>query len=217
MALRKNPRSDLKARYHTTVQGAIIVVLVIIITAFNYFPKYQPKYESQDSGWTDAVIETIEPTQQKTEIPPEIPKPVIPIQKPDAEPLDIEFAPTEIEFDVEQGPPKQYEEKKTEPEAAPFYPFPEVGPEIIGGIKTLQEKVAYPELAVKAGIEGKVYIKAWIDETGNVYDAEVSKGIGAGCDEAALNAVKETKFKPAKQRNKPVKTTITIPVVFRLR
>ena len=44
----------------------------------------------------------------------------------------------------------------------------------------------------------------------------VLKGIGAGCDEAALNAVLKTKFKPGKQRGKPVNVQVSIPVIFKL-
>ena len=89
-------------------------------------------------------------------------------------------------------------------------PFP------IGGLSAIQEKIVYPELAKRSGIEGKVYILAYINEKGIVDHAKVIKGIGAGCDEAALKAVKETKFSPGKQRGKPVKVQVSIPIVFKL-
>lgn len=89
-------------------------------------------------------------------------------------------------------------------------------PEPVGGMKSIQEKILYPEIAKRAGIEGKVYVLAFIDENGNVVSAKILKGIGAGCDEAALNAVKETKFTPGKQRGKPVKTQVSIPIMFKL-
>jgi len=92
----------------------------------------------------------------------------------------------------------------------------ETMPEIIGGISSIQEKIVYPEIAKRAGIEGKVYILAFIDENGNVASARIIKGIGAGCDEAALNAVKKTRFVPGKQRGKPVKVQVTVPIAFRL-
>jgi len=44
----------------------------------------------------------------------------------------------------------------------------------------------------------------------------VIKGIGAGCDEAAVQAVMQTKFKPGKQRGKAVKVQVSIPIVFKL-
>jgi periplasmic protein TonB len=49
-----------------------------------------------------------------------------------------------------------------------------------------------------------------------VTSAKIIKGLGAGLDEAALNAVKETKFKPGKQRGKAVKVQVSIPIVFKL-
>jgi len=97
-----------------------------------------------------------------------------------------------------------------------FFVTVETMPEIIGGVASIQEKIVYPEIAKRAGIEGKVYILAFIDENGNVANARILKGIGAGCDEAALNAVKKTRFVPGKQRGKPVKVQVTVPIAFRL-
>ncbi len=89
-------------------------------------------------------------------------------------------------------------------------------PEPIGGIQSIQSKIKYPEIAKRAGIEGKVYVLAFINETGDVTDAKIIKGIGAGCDETAIDAIKQTKFTPGKQRGKPVKTQVSIPIVFKL-
>jgi TonB family protein len=89
-------------------------------------------------------------------------------------------------------------------------------PELLGGLKGLQSKIKYPEIAKRAGIEGKVYVLAFIDEKGNVANAKIIKGIGAGCDEAALDAVKQIKFTPGKQRGKPVKVQVSIPIMFKL-
>lgn len=90
-------------------------------------------------------------------------------------------------------------------------------PELLGGLKGLQSKIKYPEAAKREGIEGKVYVLAFIDEKGNVANAKVIKGAGYGLDEAALDAVKQTKFTPGKQRGKPVKVQVTIPIVFKLK
>ena len=51
---------------------------------------------------------------------------------------------------------------------------------------------------------------------GIVTKVELIRGIGAGCDEAAMDAVHKTKFKPGKQRGKPVKVQVTVPVLFKL-
>jgi len=97
-----------------------------------------------------------------------------------------------------------------------YYVAVEEMPELIGGIKGLQKRIQYPEIARRAGIQGKVYILAYIDEKGNVTNARVIKGIGGGCDETALNAVKNSKFIPGEQRGKPVKVQVSVPITFRL-
>ncbi|HEX2983966.1 MAG TPA: energy transducer TonB [Ignavibacteriales bacterium] len=90
-------------------------------------------------------------------------------------------------------------------------------PEPIGGLKALQEKIIYPEIAKRAGIEGRVYVKAYIDQKGNVSQAEVLKGIGNGCDEAAVEAVMASKFTPGRnEKGEPVNVQISIPFLFSL-
>lgn len=115
---------------------------------------------------------------------------------------------------VENKPPPK-EEKPAEQELTYFVAVEEM-PEPIGGLSAIQSKIIYPELARKAGIQGKVFILAFVDESGNVTRAQIVKGIGLGCDEAALDAVMNTKFKPGKQRGKPIKVQITIPITFKL-
>ena len=90
-------------------------------------------------------------------------------------------------------------------------------PEPIGGIKGIQEKIWYPKEAIKNKVEGTVYILAFVDEYGNVTEAKVLKGIGSGCDEIALMAVKLTQFTPGMVESKKVKAQISIPIVFKLK
>ncbi len=111
----------------------------------------------------------------------------------------------------------EVEEKVVEKEKPPeYFVAVEEMPEPIGGIKAIQEKIVYPEIAKRAGVEGKVYVLAFVDENGTVTNAKILKGLGAGCDEAALNAILKTKFKPGKQRGVPVKVQVSIPIVFKL-
>ena len=111
------------------------------------------------------------------------------------------------------SPPKEISAEVEEPT---FFVAVEEMPQPIGGLEGIQQKISYPEIAKRAGIEGKVYVRAYVDENGNVVDAEIVKGIGAGCDEVALEAVLKTKFSPGKQRGKPIKVQVTVPIHFRL-
>lgn len=119
-----------------------------------------------------------------------------------------------VDYSLIEVEEKVVEEKKEE--APTYFVAVEEMPEPIGGIAAIQQLIVYPEIAKRAGVEGKVYVLAFVDERGNVTGAKIIKGIGAGCDEAALDAVKQVKFKPGKQRGTPVKVQVSIPVVFKL-
>jgi len=75
----------------------------------------------------------------------------------------------------------------------------------------------YPEIAQEAGIEGTVYIQFFIDDKGNVAEACVSIGIpNTGLNEAAIDAVKKSKWKPAQQGGENVGTWQMLPVIYKL-
>ena len=89
-------------------------------------------------------------------------------------------------------------------------------PSPVGGIMAIAKNVVYPEEAKKAGVEGKVFIEATIDENGNVIKTSVKQSIGSGFDEAAIEAIRKTKFTPGTKDGQAVKTSVTIPVQFKL-
>jgi len=89
-------------------------------------------------------------------------------------------------------------------------------PEPIGGIEAMIKNVVYPVSAKEAGVEGKVFVKAIIDEQGNVTETSILKSVNEDCDKAAMDAIKKTKFTPGIKDNKPVKAEVTIPVMFKL-
>jgi protein TonB len=129
------------------------------------------------------------------------------ISNEEKEPTQIAAAKTETVV-----PPKEI--KKVEEEPAFFVAVEEM-PQLIGGLKGIQGQIKYPEIAKRVGVEGKVIVQAIVDETGNVISVSTVKGIGSGCDEVAMDAVRNSKFTPGKQRGKNVKVQITIPIVFK--
>ena len=84
------------------------------------------------------------------------------------------------------------------------------------GLKQLQQQIKYPEIAKKAGVEGRVFVQFVVDEEGNVMDPIIQRGVGAGCDAEALRVVKTLKFKPGLQNGEPVKVKLALPITFRL-
>ncbi len=89
-------------------------------------------------------------------------------------------------------------------------------PSLIGGLQSIQDEIEYPDIARKAGIEGRVFVQFVVDIQGNVVDPVVVRGIGGGCDEEAIRAVRLAKFEPGRQRGKAVKVKMSLPITFRL-
>jgi TonB family protein len=74
----------------------------------------------------------------------------------------------------------------------------------------------YPDMARRAQKEGVVLVEATIGVDGLAHDIKVIEGIGFGCDEVAVDALKASRFAPAKQGEKPVAVRIQIPYRFKL-
>ncbi|TET95798.1 MAG: energy transducer TonB [Candidatus Zixiibacteriota bacterium] len=88
----------------------------------------------------------------------------------------------------------------------------EIYPEMIH-----EENPDYPRLAKQAGITGTVWIKALVDEQGDVLKAIVAKSSGTvSLDESAIDAAYKNKFKPGIQNGRPVKVWVTYPVEYTL-
>ncbi|HPN37319.1 MAG TPA: TonB family protein [Melioribacteraceae bacterium] len=92
----------------------------------------------------------------------------------------------------------------------------DICPVPIGGMQAIQDNVVYPEHAKLYGLEGIVVLIATINTEGNAVDFKVVSGIGLGCDEAAIDAVKKTRFIPGTDKGNVVKADVTIKVEFRL-
>lgn len=106
-------------------------------------------------------------------------------------------------------------------EAAQVFTYVEEMPTFPGGDEALYtfvgKQIVYPEIAKRAGVEGKLYIQFVVRTDGKVTDVIVQKGIGAGCDEEAVRVVKSMpNWKPGRQNGHPVNVRISIPIVFKL-
>jgi protein TonB len=81
----------------------------------------------------------------------------------------------------------------------------------------LRKNVRYPEAAIRKGIQGIVMVVITLEVDGTVSNAEVSQGIGGGCDEEAVRVVKlMPRWEPAKRKGRPVRVMVRMPIVFRI-
>lgn len=89
-------------------------------------------------------------------------------------------------------------------------------PTPVGGFESIMRKISYPDMAQKTKTEGKVYVLIYVNEKGDVDDVKVVKGIGFGCDEEAVKAIKKTKFTPGVDKGVSVKAKFSLALTFKL-
>jgi periplasmic protein TonB len=226
MPRRPSPSAALRSQYGLIFQLSLIGSLVLLIGLFAAPIRSGP-------GTIDIVltehevvkVEDVEQTQQ-LERPPPPPSMPPPIEVPDEQIIEDVIIDLDIDLDLTRAvppppPPPPAASAAPAPEPEPdmeeIFVVVEQMPELIGGLEAVQALIRYPEMARRAGIEGTVHVQFIVDENGRVVDPIVARGIGGGCDEVALEAVRQVSFRPGVQRGRNVKVRYAIPVRFRLR
>lgn len=92
----------------------------------------------------------------------------------------------------------------------------EICPEPVGGLEEIETKIIYPELALQYHLEGYVLISAKVNKRGKAENIKVIKGLGLGCDEAAVDAVKQTNFIPGRNNGDEIETEVTFKLNFNI-
>lgn len=206
-SIQKEPQADLRLKYQKTLELSTAIGLLIVTVLFYSFQRYEGEVALPDQP--KLIIESIEiPPTQQLQKPPPPSRPSIPVESEDDDLLDdVTIEETEIDLgDVFEAPPPPPEED----EVFEFFAVSDKP------VLRHKETPKYPDLARRAGIEGKVMVTVTISKKGDVIDAKILKSIPM-LDEAAINAAKKCKFKPAKQRDKFVRVKMAIPFDFRLR
>lgn len=200
----------LKIRYPFIVRIMWLASVGILIGTFLIFPRFIA--EEGIIQLQEILIEQIDiPQTRQADSPPPPTRPSIPIEaEEDDLDEDITIAETELEgFEAwgDAPPPPT----NTGPRVR-FIPYDDPP------VARTPIKPIYPEIAQEAGIEGTVIVQAFINAKGIVEETIILKGVpNTGLDEAAAEAIKKTRFKPAKQRDRPVGVWISIPVHFTLK
>jgi len=211
--MRKNPEANLKLQYKKVIELSMILSLVIMLLVFQTLRAIS--LDETESKKLDIEIEVtdIPPTEQFKRPPPP-PKPSIPIPTESEDvPEDLTIDETALDLsDIPPPPPPPDDEGDMV-----FVAFDEP-PTPIGGFIAIQKALKYPEIARKAGIEGRVTVHVLVSEKGIVIKTKILQSLGhTGCDQAAVNAIKKVRWNPAMQRDKPVRVWVAIPVIFRLK
>ncbi len=225
MEPKKNPKVDIHSRRSVIFPFSLSVSLILVICAFKIVApeRRSPKRPDppKEDFFTVAIPVTVHPQEPKVQPLRDKPR----VVTPDLSNLRV----VEVTHEPEDHTPVDQEqpvytlpiiEIPTEKPVDSVFRIVEKAPVPIGGYsafyKLLNENMEYPRKAKQREITGKVFVSFTVDRLGNVQDIEVLKGIGGGCDEEARRVIALTKWEPGKQRGKPVRVRMVLPVVFDL-
>ncbi len=227
MELKKSPKADLESKRNLFLTLGLVVSLGIILAAFEY--KTSPKKtESLGQVQMQEIEEEIIPITREQEIKPPPPPPpqvveVLNIVDDDIEiedELDIEDTEVTKDMIIDVAPVVTQKQEEEADEAEVFFIVEDM-PEFPGGELALRQFIAnsikYPVIAQENGIQGRVYVTFVVDADGSVSNPRIARGVDPSLDKEALRVVSLLpKWKPGKQRGKPVRVSYTVPINFQL-
>jgi len=206
--MRNEQSASIKFLYPVVVRITGISGIALLIVTFLSFPRIVSTVELDEE--VQIIIEQIDiPQTEQFDRPPPPARPSVPVESESEDIADDvtleEF--TLDEFDAWDAPPPPPEGPRVK-----FIPYDD--PPV--PLRPIKPK--YPEIAQEAGIEGTVVVQVFVDARGRVKETVILKGIpNTGLDEAATQAIRLVRFKPARQRERAVGVWISIPVNFRLK
>jgi periplasmic protein TonB len=219
--LSRRARVSLKKDYRLTMEMALILSLVVTITAVRM------PVDTGDEGlvFTLATQETVQMEEiqqtQQIEKPPPPPRPPVPVEVPNDAVLDDIELNLDVSLDldafVELPPPPAPPPEIVVEDEPEIFVVVEQMPEIIGGNAKVYENLVYPDIARQAGVEGLSVIQVVVEPNGLPSDITVARSASDVLDQAAMRAVSQLRFVPGKQRGVPVRVRMAIPIRFRLK
>ncbi|QOI98263.1 MAG: TonB family protein [Flammeovirgaceae bacterium] len=224
---KKYSGADLEKIKPLLLSISLTITMLMVVLAFEWktIDKPDVKAISRSSNTFEEMTEI-----PQTEIPPP-PPPVLQqpriVEVPNEEEIKEEI---KVEFDIDVTDKTVIQElpvietpkiEEPEEEADKIFLVVEQSASPTGGMaafyKYVSDNIRYPAQARRMGIEGKVFVEFVVDRDGTLTQFTVVKGIGAGCDEEAVRVLKNAPpWNPGKQRGKPVRQRMVIPIFFRL-
>jgi protein TonB len=220
MEYKKNPSIDLR-RYHGLFLNIGLVISLGIVTLAFEWKTYDSGQMMDVKAVTDDFDEMLEIPITRQPPPPPPQKVVQILEIPDEEQIEEEI---EIDLDIEISEETIseviIEESAPAEEIDEVFTFVEQMPEPVVGydafyayiVKTLK----YPPSARRMGLEGKVFVQFLINKNGDLVDPKVIRGISDEIDQEAIRVIKNgPKWKPGRQRGRPVTVKVVIPLTFK--
>ena len=229
MEVKKSPKADLENKKSSNLLIGAILTLAVMFVAFEWSER-EVKVVTE-SGITEIVFEEEmipiteqEPPKQVAPPPPEAPKQeeILEIVENDADVEETTIQATDdIQAAVEVKSYGTIEVEEEEVDEQEIFQVVEEMPEYPGGMqecmKFLGKNIKYPQISADNGVQGRVIVQFVVNKDGSIVDPVVVRGVDPYLDKEALRVISMMpKWKPGKQRGKPVRVKYTVPVMFRL-
>ncbi len=208
-----------QTRLFLTIGLSLSLLCCIIAMNWRFYDTQELVNLGQLDADFDEVME-VPPSDQPPPPPPKIEQPVIVV-------VDDREVVQEIklDFDVEileetTMEDVVFEAPAMEDEVADqIFQIVEDAPVPKGGLESFYNYVAenlrYPQQAIRMGVTGNVFLKFVVEKDGRLTDVQAVKGIGSGCDEEAVRVLASAPaWIPGKQRGRPVRVSMVIPIRF---
>lgn len=226
MELKKTSKADLENKRNLFVQMGLVISFGVVLTAFNVNDSV--KSANTLGELTSLYVEDDGILSTKDETPPPPPPPPPPLI---TDMLIVVGDKVDLDDDFELGSTEATNKtliyavptipSETPPDEEKVFVVAQEMPEFPGGepalLKWLSYNVIYPAIALNNGVQGKVYVSFVVDCDGSIINAYIPRSGDSYLDEEALRVVnKLPKWKPGKQRGKPVKVSFTVPINFQI-
>lgn len=231
MEIKKAPQVDLEKERLTYYLMGYTFILALIFVGFEWSYDDIEKHEfsrSNDIQFEEEIINTFMNEPPPIPLPvvtqPVLPDPQLTVVNNNIEIPDAEIAPIEDDQTIPQpfvniAPPPPAEEEISDDE---IFTTVEELPEFPGGTTALMaylnKEITYPTLALEQNIYGRVLCSFIVNRDGSIDQIEILRSVDPQLDNEAIRVIKKMpKWKPGKQRGRPVRARFMMPVTFHLR
>ncbi len=227
MEVKKSPKADLEGKKSTWLLIGYVLILAVVFVAFEWSERDKQILVAQgpvEIKFEEDMVPITQQEQKPTPPPPQAPsaEEVLKIVENDANIEETEVATSEDKGEAVQvvstGPAVVVEEVVEEEQ---IFQVVEEMPSFPGGdaecMRFLNKNIKYPTIAQENGIQGRVILQFVVNKDGSIVDVVVARSVDPYLDKEAVRVVNMMpKWKPGKQRGKPVRVKFTLPVTFRL-
>ncbi|MCL2072345.1 MAG: energy transducer TonB [Marinilabiliaceae bacterium] len=225
MEIKKSSKADLENKKTVFIQIGAVIVLSISLIAFEWATT---DYSLDLTLVTSMEVDDVDiiPITRPEEVkppppPPPTPTDIIIIVEDDEELDDVGFFITEIDYERVFDPTIHIPLDDEVRDDTEIFTIVEESPEFPGGeaalLRYLAQNTKYPPIAQENNITGKVTVQFVVEPTGDVSNVKVLRPVDPSLDREAIRVVQSLpRFKPGKQRNRPVRVYYTVPIVFTL-